>query len=75
MTGSDPNVTPKIQSASLALKLPDENISSPTDAAAYRQWMESEAALARTRAQRSYMLRPEADGAFRSRMSWQEPIP
>jgi protocatechuate 3,4-dioxygenase beta subunit len=64
-TGSDPNVTPKIQSANLSLKLPDENIPSPTDAVAYRQWMESEAALARSRAQRSYTLRPDADGTFR----------
>jgi hypothetical protein len=63
--GSDPNVTPKIQSANLSLKLPDENIPSPTDAAAYRQWMESEAALARSRAQRSYTLRLDADGTFR----------
>ncbi len=65
MTGPDPNVTPKVQSANLSLKLPDANIPSPTDAVAYRQWMESEAALARARAQRSYTLRLDTDGSFR----------
>jgi len=65
VAGSDPSVSSKIGSASLALKLPDDNIPSPSDAAAYRQWMESEAALARSRAQRSYGLRLEADGTFR----------
>ena len=61
---SDPNVTPKIGSANLSLKLPDDNMPSPSDAAAYRQWMESEAGLARSRAQRSYGLRLETDGTF-----------
>ena len=47
------------------MKVPDENIPSPSDAAAYRQWMESEAALARARAERIYRLRLDADGTFR----------
>ncbi len=63
--GSDPNPAPKIGSASLSLKLPDENIPKPTDAAAYREWMQSEAYVARMRLERSYMIRLEPDGSFR----------
>ena len=63
--GVDPTVTPRIQSASLALKLPDENIPSRSDSVAYSQWLESEAGVARLRAERSYLLRFEADNSFR----------
>jgi beta-lactamase regulating signal transducer with metallopeptidase domain/protocatechuate 3,4-dioxygenase beta subunit len=63
--GADSNAPPKIQSASLALKLPDENIPSPSDAIAYRAYMESEAGRARQRMQHSYAIRPDADGSFR----------
>ncbi len=65
VTGPDPNVSPKIQNASLSLKPAVENVPSPTDAAAYRQFMDSAAGLAWARAQRSYTLRLDADGAFR----------
>lgn len=66
VTGADEAVPFKIVSASLSLKLPGEAIPRPATAEAYRDWIEREDVQARTRSERSYSLKFDTDGSFRT---------
>ena len=55
----------RVGQATLSLRLPGKETLRPTDPAAYRNWIESEAVRDQMRSERRYSVRVEADGSFR----------